>query len=56
MNDANKKINATIITDFSDKGFPGLNRISLPSGMSINEGKNYYKNLSNIIYVEIYNI
>ncbi len=52
VNGSNKKIGATVKTDYNESGMPGLMLISLPAGMNVNEGISYYESLPYVDYAE----
>jgi hypothetical protein len=45
-------IGATVITDYTELGLPGLQLITLPPGMTTAEGKAYYEALPYVQYAE----
>lgn len=51
-NATNKAINATVITDYTPYGLPGLELVSLQPPMTIDQGIAYYRNVTNVLYAE----
>jgi len=51
-NEVHALINATHITDYSNQGLPGLFLVSLPVNMTVKEGISFYKNQTDVLFVE----
>lgn len=51
-NTTNTAINASVITDYSQYGMPGLQLVKLDSNMTSSQGVEYYKNIPYVNYAE----
>ncbi|MFH0966962.1 MAG: hypothetical protein V1862_04675 [Methanobacteriota archaeon] len=51
-NTTNAAINATLVTDFTIYGAPGLQLINLQDTMTPEQGITYYRNVTNVLYAE----
>jgi hypothetical protein len=51
-NSVHGTINATILSDLTEQGMPGIQLVLLPEGMSIEEGIAYYESLPEIRFAE----
>jgi hypothetical protein len=51
-NSVHGAINATILSDLTEQGMPGIQLVLLPEGMSIEEGIAYYESLPEIRFAE----
>ena len=51
-NATNAAINATLVTDYTPYGLPGLELVNLQNNMTVNQGIEYYRNVSYVLYAE----
>ncbi|WP_319580013.1 hypothetical protein [uncultured Methanospirillum sp.] len=51
-NSTNAVIHASVMTDYTAYGMPGLQLVSLQSNMTTQQGFSYYNNVTNVLYVE----
>jgi hypothetical protein len=49
---AHSAINATVLSDLTEIGMPGLQLVKLPDGMSLEEGIAYYESLPGVRFAE----
>lgn len=51
-NTTNAAINATLVTDYTQYGMPGLQLVNLPVNMTVSQGIGYYQNVTYVLYAE----
>ncbi|PKL59283.1 MAG: hypothetical protein CVV33_08630 [Methanomicrobiales archaeon HGW-Methanomicrobiales-4] len=51
-NSTNAAINATLVTDYTIYGAPGLQLVNLQNNMTPDQGIAYYRNVTNVLYAE----
>jgi hypothetical protein len=51
-NATNSAINATLVTDFTQYGMPGLQLVRLDTNMTKEEGIEYYQNITYVLFAE----
>jgi len=51
-NSTNAAIQASVMTDYSAYGMPGLQLVSLQVNMTTEQGLSYYRNVTNVLYAE----
>jgi hypothetical protein len=51
-NTTNAAIHASVMTDYTVYGMPGLQLVSLQPNMTTEQGLSYYRNVTNVLYAE----
>ncbi|HWQ62960.1 MAG TPA: hypothetical protein VN429_00990 [Methanospirillum sp.] len=51
-NTTNAAIHASVMTDYTAYGMPGLQLVSLQPNMTTQQGLTYYRNVTNVLYAE----
>ena len=51
-NATNTAVNATLVTDYTPYGMPGLQLVNLQKNMTVNQGIEYYRNVTYVLYAE----